>query len=439
MNHEKVSAVSDGENFRPWEDVDSIPKNYISKHNYTAIQSASSFKNVLPTKHSNSFSSLLNERNTSPSLRTAIKNLTLTDSIEENVEFLQEIISSESLSDSEKLDLVNVVNSCCKSIRSISGIYDGIDDREFTAQYARAAYEKITDSLAVFREIAKNGAARANLGWAGISQFDFNSAMEALGYEAKSLEIISGTLADVRDGAEGAFAEVVLAPDKSNQRLNRTFYNFYSPQYGYVLLYTRPEGTHSFDPMTEYGKVRSRYDADSVNAGAEASISLITNPVDPFSLPSPFRPDRRAVQNPRFYDPATMDKVSAIRLDREGRAPGEAADSIERDPINPIGMVSVDLAAIGDRADTPSGKIARLLSVGGKLREEMSGVTSSLNHNTRWFDQSAYGTAEGFSKLVDYIDGVALKMCSESGPDDTAESFGRLMKRNRGRKVRRVA
>ena len=352
---------------------------------------------------------------------------------------LLDIVESKRLSNAKKECLLDTVGACRESISRVTGMYAGFDNDKFAKEYARASNERLTDALAVFQRIAKNGTAEADLDWAGKPRFDFDTAMEALDFESKSLEIISGTLGDVAVHKKGAFAEVVLAPDKSDQRLNRTFYNFYSPQHGYVLLYTRPEGTHSFDPMTEYGKVRSRYSADSVNAGAEASISLITNPVDPFSLPSPFRPDRRAVRNPRFYDSVTMDKVSAIRLDREGRAPGMAADDALRDPINPVGMVSVDLAAIGDRVDTPSGKIARLLSVGGKLREEMSGVTSSLNHNTRWFDQGAYGTAEGFSKLVDYVDGVALKMCSESSPDDTAESFGRLMKRNRGRKVRKVA
>ena len=56
-----------------------------------------------------------------------------------------------------------------------------------------------------------------------------------------------------------------------------------------------------------------------------------------------------------------MNKVSAIRLDREGRTSEMAADDPNRSPINPEGIVSVDLAAIGDRADTPSGKIANYI------------------------------------------------------------------------------
>ncbi|MDO5451967.1 MAG: hypothetical protein Q4F56_02660 [Candidatus Saccharibacteria bacterium] len=352
---------------------------------------------------------------------------------------LLDIASSERLSNDEKERVLDTISSCRESVGRITDLYTGFDDGKFAKEYARASNERLTDAVTVFQQIAKNGVAEADLDWAGKPRFDYNKAIEALEYEAKSLEIISGTLGDVKSGVKGAFAEVVLTRDESLQRLNRTFYNFYSPQHGYVLLYTRPEGSHSFDPTIEFGKERSKYREDSINAGVEASISLTTNPINPFSLPNPYRPDKHAVKNPRFYDPIIMDKVSAIRLDREGRAPGMAANDSSRDPINPVGMVSVDLEAIGDRADTPSGKIARLLSVGGKLREEASGVDSSLNHNTRWFDQDSYGTADGFRDLVGYVDKMALKWCSESKPGREVESFTRKMKQKLGKTARRVA
>lgn len=359
---------------------------------------------------------------------------------------LLDIVESKRFDKKEKERVLDAISSCRESVAKITGLYSNFDNGKFAKEYARASNERLTDAIMVFQQIAKNGAAEANLGWAGKPHFDYNKAIEALDYEVKSLKIISGTLDDINSGTKGAFAEIVMHPDSSNQRLNRTMYNFYSPNYGYVLLYTRPEGSHSFDPMVDYGKDRSRYDMNSINAGTEASISLITNPVDPYSLPSPYRPDKNAVKNPQFYNPITMDKVSAIRLDREGRTPGSAADSMERDPINPIGTVSVDLAAIGDREDTPSGKIARLLSVGGKLREETSGVNSSLNHNTQWFSQNAYGTSGGFRQLVEFIDKTALKWCEESkpgkdAPDNFTEIKAQLAKieraknRKRGRKA----
>ncbi len=367
--------------------------------------------------------------------RKVLENFVAADFGEDFGDALLDIVGSERLDKNEKERVLDTISSCRESVEKVTDLYAGFDNGDFAKEYARASNERLTDAVTVFRQIAKNGVAEADLDWVGKPRFDFNKAIEALEYEAKSLEIISGTLEDVKSGVDGAFAEVVLKRDEFDQRLNRTFYNLYSPQHGYVLLYTRQEGSHSFDPMTEYGKVRSKYREDSVNAGVEASISLITNPVNPFSLPSPFRPDRHAVKDPRFYDPITMDKVSAIRLDREGRAPGMAADDPSRDPINDVGMVSVDLAAIGDRADTPSGKIARLLSLGGKLREEASGIGSSLNHNTRWFNQDSYGTADGFKELVGYIDKMVLKWCLESKPGNRAESFTRKMKQGLGKKA----
>lgn len=351
---------------------------------------------------------------------------------------LLQIAESTRLSNNEKARVFDSLNSCRQSIESITNVFDGFDDGEFSKQYARATNERLTDAVTVFREIALRGEARVDLEWAGKPRLNYDSAMEALDYERTSLEIINKTISDVENSIPGAFAEVVLNPDQSEQRLNRTLYNLYSPRHGYVLLYTRPEGSHSFDPRIEYGKVCSRYDESSVNAGVEASISLITNPVNPFELPDPYRPDRRAVKNPRFYDLMTMDKVSAIRLDREGRAPGEPADSTERDPVNPEGTISVDLAAIGDRADTPSGKIARLLSAGNKLRQEASGTEYSLNHNTHWFTQEKYGSAEGFAGLVNYVDSMVSGWAKNHPPDKDANSFSKRMKqarRTRGRKV----
>lgn len=372
-----------------------------------------------------------------------LENFVAVDFGEDFGDALLEIAESGRLNNEEKEKIFDKINSCRESIRQIAELYAGKDDGQFTREYARAANERLTDAIAVFREIAKNGVASADLGWAGTPEFNYESAMEALGYETRSLEIISGVLNDVRAGKEGAFAEVVLPPNSSSLATQRTFYNLYSPDYGYVLLHTRSEGAGSFDPSLEYGKARSRYNTDSTNVGIEASISLITNPVDPFAIPNPYKPDPRVVKNLNIYDPSTMDKVSAIRIDREGRTYGMSADDNRRDPVSEKGMVSVDLAAIGDRADTPSGKIARLISVGGKLREDILQTTSSLNHNTNWFDHEKYGTSSGFGELVKYLDDMVLEWCKNSPPDkDKNNSFAALIEKakkaargKRGRKT----
>ncbi len=349
---------------------------------------------------------------------------------------LLDIANSKILNTEQVKEILLKIKSCREPISGIASMFDNFDDGAFSSQYARAANERLTDALTVFRQIAKDGSAKANLDWAGHPEFVFDSATEALSYETKSLEVINGTLQDISAGKNGAFVELILKPDRDSAKDNRSIYNLYSPDYGHVLLYTRPEGSHSFNPALEYGKNRSRYAHESNNAGVEASISFITNPVDPFSLPNPFRPNITSRQD----DPAKLNKVSAIRLDREGRTLDMPPDDPNRDAISPKGICSIDLAAIGDSADTPSGKIARLLSVGGEIRAETNGTESSLNHNTKWFNQAQYGSAEGFYKLVTYLDDIFISWCSDHGPDkNDTHSFAYRTKLAMGRQTRRVS
>lgn len=349
---------------------------------------------------------------------------------------LLDIANSKILNTEQVKEILLKIKSCRESISGITSMFDNFDNGIFSSQYSRAANERLTDALTVFRQIAKDGTAKADLDWAGRSEFTFDSAMEALAYEAKSLEIINGTLQDISAGKDGAFIELILKPDRNGAKNNRSVYNLYSPDYGYTLLYTRPEGSHSFNPALEYGKNRSRYISESNNAGVEASISFITNPTDPFSLPNPFRPNNKSQQD----DPTKLNKVSAIRLDREGRTLNMPPNDPNRDTVNPEGICSIDLAAIGDSANTPSGKIARLLSVGGKIRAKKNGTESSLNHNTRWFDQARYGSAEGFHKLVAYLDDIFINWCSDHSPDkNDTHSFAYRTKLAIGRQTRRIS
>ncbi len=334
---------------------------------------------------------------------------------------LLEIAGSEYLTDKEKAQILDNMSSCRESIGVIAGWYKSLDKGGFTRQYTRAANERLTDIITVFREIAKKGTATADSGRGERITFDYESAIEALKYETKSLEIISGTVQDVADGENGAFAEIVIPPDKSHSSKNRTVYNLYSPRHGYVLLHTRPEGTHSFDPQLEYGKVGSRYNSNSVNTGTEASISFMANPVEPFSLPTPFknlpwykqdnlRPRGEKSDIEKAADDYKRNRVSAIRLDREGIPLGAPANDPNRDPVAPQGRVSVDLSAIGDKPNTPSGKIARLITVGNMIRAKERGSNEIyLNHNTKWFDEK-YGTTDGFKRLVNHIDTL---MCGD--------------------------
>ena len=339
---------------------------------------------------------------------------------------LIDIANSKNFSPDQLGNILNNINSCRKSIHNITELYKDFDNGDFARQYSRAANERLTDVLAVFRRVANSSDRKPiQLGWAGNFYPDYRNANEALEYETKSLEIVSGTLGDVQNHEKGAYAEVVIAPEEGNAR---TVYNFYSPNHGYVLAYTRPLAAERFDASFEYGKE---------DVGVEASMSLITNPKDPFTILDPFRPKPYIVKDRDRYDPKRMDKISAIRIDREGRFLKEAPNSPYKSPIRRQGTVSVDLAAINDRSDTPSGKIARLISAGNALRAMDRKTQTTLNHNTNYFDQAKYGTESGFEQLVNYIDSVFTKWCNDTPPKSN-EGYVGLLKtaaRKRGRKA----
>ncbi|MBR3368564.1 hypothetical protein IKG45_02100 [Candidatus Saccharibacteria bacterium] len=346
-----------------------------------------------------------------------LENFVAVDFGEDFGDSLLSITSSEKITDEEKLKIFKSLGSCRKSIKSVANLFRGVDDRRFTKQLSRAANERLTDIITVFKEIGEKGSVSANLEQFGEAHFNLKNAMEALEYERKSLRIISGTLCDAQKGEEGAFAEEVIGPSYNR---NSHIFNFYSKDYGHVLLYVRPEGSESFKSTYEYGN----------KTGIEASISFIVNPISPLQLPSPFRPHKDALKNPHFYDESTMDKVSAIRLDREGRTKNMAANDPKRSPINKSGSISVDLAAIGDRADTPSGKIARLISVGNKLRQK----NAQLNHNTNWFDQE-YGNEDQFRRIANVAILYAKGVSESHPPSRNQESFTNLLRAKTGKKA----
>lgn len=344
---------------------------------------------------------------------------------------LLDIAGSERFSNEQKERILDDLTSAHTSISKIAQLFKSFPDKNFAKSLTRASSERLTDIVTVFKLIGETGSASANLGdHFGKTKFGYDEAIEALEYETKSLDIITGTVADVMEGKEGCFAEVILTP---NEHRDRTEYNLYSKDHGYILLYTRPEGSHSFDPMFEFGKERSRYDTRPNNAGVEASISFMVNPKDPFALPSMFTP---YFKDATKCTPATIDKISALRLDREGRAPNVSPFDPSRDPINPIGTISVDLSSINYPDSTPSGKIARLIATGNQLRRRKT-VNRMLNHNTAWFDQNTYGVASGFRKLVEHIDSLALDWCKKNPPKPNEGFTG--LKNARAKKIIEIA
>ncbi len=331
---------------------------------------------------------------------------------------LLEMAESEHIDDEQLAEFLDNMDTCRTSIKNISEIFFNFDKGEFSKEFSKAALERLNDAIMTFRAIAKDGFAEADLGWAGKPKMLVAEAAKALEFEAKSLSIIDGIIDNILSGERGAFVERIIKPPKTDYHssLNRSSYVFYSPKHGYMLLNVRTEGSSSFDNLIDYGRTANRYNENAANVGTEASIGITVDPISPFSYPNPYKSG--AVE--------TKNKVSAIRIDREGRAPGMAANDSSRTPIAKIGMVSVDLAAIGDKPDTPSGQIARLFSIGNKLHmSSLGSETSALNHNTNWFNQGKYGTEDGFRALAEYVDRGAVALEFLRSPKKSIRKLGK--------------
>ena len=92
---------------------------------------------------------------------------------------------------------------------------------------------------------------------------------------------------------------------------------------------------------------------------------------------------------------------------------GEAPDSARRDPTRRDGLISVDVSSGMGRADLLPVKIGRMIAAGNRIRARRVGSEDSLHHNTNYFDQDKWGSAEGFSKVVDYVDAAVTVLMKQ--------------------------
>jgi hypothetical protein len=291
-------------------------------------------------------------------------------------DFAEALLTVAEKTSNYQLDVIlESIESCRNSVTTITEWYNKFDGGEFAEQYKKASSERLTDMLVAIESIATDGKLDVDLDWAGKVNMTLNEAIYALKLEEKSLKIIPNVVNDVTNSVNGAYAKVEIS--KNNEYDKTKLYRFHSDKHGDALLYTRPEGWSKFDKSFEYGNY----------SGVEASISWIVNPYDPFNL-SPFK-DKNG--------------VSALRLDREGRSINEAPSSQDRNPVRKDGIVSVDIAAILDDPNTPSGMIGRLVAAGNALRARRNNRDINLNHNTNYFNQAKYGTEYGFRNIVEYV------------------------------------
>lgn len=364
---------------------------------------------------------------------------------------LLEIVNSERLTEGEKEQVLSSINSCRKSIDIITKWYYNIDsdDGELTKYLASAADESLTDIVSVFQKISQDGKAEVEQEADGTFSFSYESAIKALRYEELSLEIINETVQDIADQIPGAYAEVIMRADDSSATRMRNIYNLFSPNHGYVLLKTRAEGSLSFDPLIEYGALKHSRDTNDQNNGTEASIIFITNPVDPFTLPTPFKEAPRTNRDSPSLaghelvaektEPHPMKKENIIEEMREKYKQGRvnAFCILRNGPVAQEGDISVNLSIADDGTDTPSGRIAQLIACGNKLRARSK--QNLDQYNTEW---RRWGNTEEFAKLVRDIEtkiGYLAKICPPKEGEGLTASWVKLQmkskKQRRGKKA----
>lgn len=281
-------------------------------------------------------------------------------------------------------EIFETISTFRESAKKISGWYESYDP-DLAKAFELAMNERLSDALAALEVLARDGELSVDVSPGRHSEdyeYDGRFAMNLHSLE-EGMEIINSLETSLQ-----LMHEIVTSGDTIVHRVNKddnqfVIYRFSSELHGDVLLYARPEGAKGYDNHLEYGN----------RAGVEASISFIVNPTDPHDL-----------------DVYKDSQGVSIRFDREGRMVDESPFSEDRDPTRKDGSISLDISSImGDGRHMPV-KIGRLIAAGNILRAAKIGGEESLHHNNNHFDQSAYGSAEGFSKLAVYMAHMAEVM-----------------------------
>ncbi len=257
-----------------------------------------------------------------------------------------------------------------------SGWFEAYDP-QFAASAQEAINERLTDALTTLAEVAEQGSLTvdvspndARLSEVGDDRFVYE--LHSMDEAVETLELLD-TATEQLGTVIGDKEAVVSRVTKPNE--NFSTFRINSREHGAAILYIRPEGAKGYDRQYEYG----------TRNGVEASISFIVNPGNPHSL----RPDK---------DPEGV----SIRFDREGRSPGEAPNSPDRDPTREDGLVSVDISSLMGEKTSSAARIGRFIAAGNRLRARAIGTEDSLHHNV--LSDQRYGKATNFKRLAQYLE-----------------------------------
>lgn len=259
-------------------------------------------------------------------------------------------------------------------------------DGHFAEVALKGVAERTTDIITTIEAAARQGSLQIDVAPGGgddpASKFmyiaDTQQATKDLSDMANDLATKGAMVSDEKT----VVSRVVVKSDKFAR------FRLLNPAHGTMVMNIRPYGTRT--------RGDHQYEIGSYNKGVEASIGMLTNPHDRFTITGT----------------ANINDVS-LRFDREGHAPNVSALDPGRSTTNQEGTIAVDVASIFSfgNPDEPATRIGRAVAAGARLRAKEAGTADNLNHNP--LEDQSYGDADVFATLangvIDKLDGLAQK------------------------------
>lgn len=272
--------------------------------------------------------------------------------------------------------------------REMSTAFSQLFPEEIQSATEKAMSERLTELLALVREVSVNGAYETE----DLNGLDVPIEVRDLPTMIEDITTLKESISQLIESVGSNTAQAVTQSKEEGFALYRFMPSQEAPRP--ALLYIRPEGAYGYDPQIEYGRP---------GEGVEASISFIANPGSDEYI-SPYKKGR------------AQDELS-IRLDREGLEPGYSPTDTDRDPTRETGTISLDIGSILGRGESFGTRIGREIAAGNQLRAQRLGIKPRLNHNSEAFDQERFGTSEGFAGLARKMDSMAMARLNGAGTD----------------------
>lgn len=270
-------------------------------------------------------------------------------------------------------------------MRQIVAWFASIDEH-FAEVALKGVAERTTDIITTIEAAARQGSLQIDVVPGGgddpASKFMYTADTQQATKDLSDMADDLATKGAMVSDEKTVVSRVVVKSDKFAR------FRLLNPTHGTMVMNIRPYGTRT--------RGDHQYEIGSYNKGVEASIGMLTNPHNRFTITGT----------------ANINDVS-LRFDREGHAPNVSALDPGRSTTNQEGTIAVDVASIFSFGDPnePATRIGRAVAAGARLRAKEMGTADNLNHNP--LEDQSYGDADVFATLangvIDKLDGLAQK------------------------------